>query len=68
MSSGAWSPAEDEQLQKLASSGISLKAIAVKMGRGTSSVRTRAIKLNIAIAYDRNPMQKGGSGLSKRVK
>jgi hypothetical protein len=59
MGNGAWSPAEDEQLQKLASSGFSLRAIAEEMGRGTSSVRSRAIKLKIAIALDRNPMKKG---------
>jgi hypothetical protein len=28
------------------------------MERSKSSVRTRALKMNIAIAYDRNPMQK----------
>lgn len=61
MSSGAWLPAEDEQLQKLAASGLSLKAIADALRRGTSSVRARAIKLNIAIAFDRNPMKKGSA-------
>lgn len=68
MSSGAWSRAEDERLQELAFSGFSLREIAEKMGRGTSSVRARAIKLDITIAFDRNPMKKGVSGFSKRVK
>jgi hypothetical protein len=52
-----WSPAEDQQLRKLALSGQSLAQIAAQMQRGKSSVRTRALKLEIAIAHDRNPMQ-----------
>jgi hypothetical protein len=53
-----WSPAEDEQLRKLALSGVSLSEIAARMERSKSSVRARALKMNIAIARDRNPMQK----------
>jgi hypothetical protein len=53
-----WSPVEDERLRKLALSGFSLGQIAGQMERSKSSVRTRALKMNIAIAYDRNPMQK----------
>jgi hypothetical protein len=53
-----WSPAEDEQLRKLALSGLSLLEIAARMERTKSSVRARALKMNIAIARDRNPMQK----------
>jgi hypothetical protein len=49
-----WSPADD---RKLALSGASLSEIAAQMDRGKSSVRTRAVKMNIAIARDRNPMQ-----------
>jgi hypothetical protein len=56
----AWSPAEDERLRKLALSGASLTEIAAQMDRGKSSVRTRALSLGIAIARDRNPMQKPG--------
>jgi hypothetical protein len=52
-----WSPAEDQQLRKLALSGQSLAQIAAQMQRGKSSVRTRALKLEIAIAHDRNPMR-----------
>jgi hypothetical protein len=52
-----WSPAEDERLRKLALSGLSLAEIAGQMERSKSSVRARALKMNIAIAYDRNPMQ-----------
>jgi hypothetical protein len=54
-----WSPANDEELRKLALSGASLAEIAEKVQRSKSAVRTRASKLNIAIARDRNPMQQG---------
>jgi hypothetical protein len=54
-----WSPAEDERLRELALSGESLAEIAVQMQRNKSSVRTRALKLEVAIARDRNPMLKG---------
>jgi hypothetical protein len=53
-----WSPAEDEQLRRLALSGLSLAEIAAQMERSKSSVRYRALNLKIAIARDRNPMQK----------
>lgn len=66
MTSGAWVATEDEQLQKPAYAGFSLRAIADKMKRGTSSVRSRAIKLHIPIALDRNPMKTGTSSLSRR--
>jgi hypothetical protein len=52
-----WSDADDRQLRCLALSGISLAEIARQMVRGTSSVGSRALKLEIAIARDRNPMQ-----------
>jgi hypothetical protein len=55
-----WSPPEDERLRKLASSGESLTEIAARMDRGKSSVRARALSIGIAIARDRNPMQKPG--------
>jgi hypothetical protein len=42
----------------LASSGMSLAAIAAQMERTKSAIRTRAAKLKIAIARDRNPMQR----------
>jgi DNA-directed RNA polymerase specialized sigma24 family protein len=53
-----WSPAEDERLRKLALSGLSLTEIARQMERSKSSVRSRALKIKVAIARDRNPMQK----------
>ena len=54
-----WSPDEDERLRKLALSGASMAEIAQQMKRTKSSVRTRALKLKIAIAREENPMQKG---------
>jgi hypothetical protein len=63
-----WSPEEDDRLRKLALSGLSLAEIEAQMERGKSSVRTRALKMNIAIARDRNSMhqpQKPSSGLSR---
>jgi hypothetical protein len=53
-----WSPAEDERLRKLALSGLSLLEIATRMERSKSSIRARALKMNIAIARDRNTMKK----------
>jgi hypothetical protein len=53
-----WSPEEDDQLRKLALSGLSLAEIAARIERSKSSVRTRALSMNIAIARDRNSMQK----------
>jgi len=47
-----WSPDEDERLRKLALSGASLGEIAKQMQRTKSSVRTRALKLKIAIARE----------------
>jgi hypothetical protein len=52
-----WSDEDDQQLRSLALSGFSLAEIARQMVRVTSSVRSRALKLGIAIARDRNPMQ-----------
>jgi hypothetical protein len=60
-----WSDDEDQQLRSLALSGFSLAEIARQMARGTSSVRSRALKLGIAIARDRNPMQ--GSKKTKSI-
>lgn len=54
-----WSEEEDEQLRKLAKSGIGMAEIAQTMHRTKSSVRVRASKLGIAIARQENPMQKG---------
>lgn len=53
-----WSDEDDKRFRSLALSGFSLTEIAEKMQRGTSSVRNRALKLNIALARDRNPMTK----------
>ena len=55
-----WSSEEDERLRKLTLSGASLAQIAEQMLLNKSSVRNRASKLEIAIARDRNPMQKPG--------
>jgi hypothetical protein len=52
-----WSDEDDRQLRSLAFSGFSLVQIAHQMVRSTSSVRSRALKIEIAIARDRNPMQ-----------
>jgi hypothetical protein len=53
-----WSDEDDQQLRSLALSGFSLAEIAHQMMRGKSSVRSRALKIEIAIARDRNPMRK----------
>ena len=45
-----WSDEEDEQLKKLARPGFGMVEIAELMQRTKSSVRARALKLNIAIA------------------
>jgi hypothetical protein len=55
-----WSDEDDERLRKLAISGLSLAEIATQMERSKSSVRARALKMNIAIARDRNPMRSAG--------
>jgi hypothetical protein len=52
-----WSDEDDLQLRCLALSGFSLAQIAQQMVRSKSSVRSRALKIKIAIARDRNPMQ-----------
>ena len=57
MSNGFWSEEDDDHLRKLALSGLSLAAIAAQLKRSKSAVRVRAIKLDVAIARDRNPMQ-----------
>jgi hypothetical protein len=59
MKSIPWSPDDDERLRKLAFSGASMAEIARQMQRTKSAVRTRALKLKIAIAREENPMQKG---------
>jgi hypothetical protein len=53
-----WSDEEDQQLRNLALSGFSLAQIAHQMVRSKSSVRSRALKIEIAIARDRNPMRR----------
>jgi hypothetical protein len=50
-----WSLEEDDRLRSLARSGLSLaEIIAHEIHRSKSSVRTRAMKLTIAVARDRN--------------
>jgi hypothetical protein len=53
-----WSDDDDRQLRSLALSGFTLAEIAHQMVRSKSSVRSRALKIEIAIARDRNPMRK----------
>jgi hypothetical protein len=53
-----WSLVDDDLLRKLAKSGASLPVIAVQMQRNKSTVRSRALKLGIAIAKDGNLAQK----------
>jgi hypothetical protein len=45
-----WSKEEEEELRKLARSGLSVPEIAKKMRRGAHSIRSCAAKLNIVIA------------------
>jgi hypothetical protein len=52
-----WTAEEDDHLRNLALSGFSLAEIALRMLRGKSSVRNRALKMKVPIARDRNPMQ-----------
>jgi hypothetical protein len=54
MSTGPWSPDEDERLRNLARSGFSLTEIALELQRRKSSVHGRATRLKIAMARDRN--------------
>jgi hypothetical protein len=53
-----WTQTEDEHLRKLARSGLSPADIATQMNRSKPSICRRALRINIAIAHDRNPMQK----------
>jgi hypothetical protein len=66
MKSIPWSPEEDERLRKLALSGLSMAEIAHELRRNRSSVNTRAAKLKIMMARDRNPMQARSSASSSR--
>jgi hypothetical protein len=61
-----WSDEEDEQLRQLARSGFGMVEIANLMQRTKSSVRVRALKLNIAIARQENPMRRGRLAASSR--
>lgn len=53
-----WTHTEDATLRELAIVGLSLAEISKQMGRPKSGVRTRAVKLQIAIAKDENGMRK----------
>jgi hypothetical protein len=57
MKSGPWSSDDDDQLRKLARSGFSLVEITQEIQRSKSAIYARAVKLNIVVARDRNPMQ-----------
>jgi hypothetical protein len=52
-----WLDEDDKQLRSLALSGFSLTEISEQMQRGINSVRNRAMKLDIALARDRNSQQ-----------
>ena len=49
-----WTPEEDECLQKLALTGISVAAMAKQMHRSMAAVRNRAAQLKIVVAKSRN--------------
>ena len=53
-----WTPDEDAELRTLALAGLSLAEISQKIGRPKTGVRSRAARLEIAIARDQNGMQK----------
>jgi hypothetical protein len=59
-----WTAEENDQLRKLALSGLSLLEIAARMERHKSSVRTRAGKMQIAIALARSPSRRSAPSLS----
>jgi DNA-binding IclR family transcriptional regulator len=68
MSSGSWSPDEDERLRKLARSGLSLVEIAHEIRLSKSSVHTRAAKLKIVMARDRSTTTRWSVELGLREK
>jgi hypothetical protein len=53
--SRAWSTEDDNQLRSLARSGFSLVEIANQLRRNKSSIRSRSLRMQIAIARDRQP-------------
>ena len=53
-----WSTADDDLLRDLARRGLSEGEIADRLKRNKSSVRTRAKRIGVTIARDRNGMQK----------
>lgn len=53
-----WSALDDDLLRILARRGLSEGEIAEQMQRNKSSVRSRAAKIMVPIARDRNGMQK----------
>jgi hypothetical protein len=53
-----WSTADDDLLRDLARRGLREGEIADRLTRNKSSVRTRAKTIDVAIARDRNGMQK----------
>jgi hypothetical protein len=57
-----WSDEDDQQLRSLALSGFGLAEIARQMLRGMSSVRSRALKLGIAM---QGPKKTKSIGLSR---
>jgi hypothetical protein len=53
VASPLWTPEEDERLRGLASSGISVAAMAKRMKRSVAAVRNRAARLSIVVAKSR---------------
>ena len=65
MTSDTWTAEDDATLRKLALSGIGMSEIAERMSRTKSKVRTRAARLQIAIARSENPMQRGKTAIGR---
>ena len=53
-----WTATDDDRLRNLARSGFSLAEISAQMRWSKSTIRSRALKLNIALARDLNGAQK----------
>jgi hypothetical protein len=66
--SDPWSQEQVEQLRALASSGLSMAVIAMRMKRKKSVIRHRAAKLKIAIARDKNPKASSENTCLKRYR
>jgi len=63
-----WSTTEDDRLRTLARSGLSLTEIKAQMPFSATTIRARALKLNIALARDLNGAQKNARTQRAKVK